>query len=235
MRGFGEFGHSRHQAPVRIVCERIDIENYGNQRTVLTVPVSKLYWDTFYDLAIRQPIPFDARGLPLYLKAVADLDFVPNVSVGHGRTDEMHWEREGDFANTGRHGNHGGHGDGDDVEVITETVQAKMFRVQLGANLGNQAFGNALVGRDGEPFPIVRLYLNDVNEFMLLPPYPREARRCEPRRLIRRKEVIVREPIHADTLGIDRTYTEFVHPRRFETSELWVEGQIHGHRGRFPG
>jgi len=218
-----------HEKPERLVVERIDIEGYHNQRTVLSTPVVRLRPFKIYDFVIRQPVPQDARGLPLYVKAIADMDFVPNVSTGFGRSDEVHWEREG--IEPARH--HGGHGhgpDGDDVEVVTETVQAKMFRVQM-FGFGNQAFGNDLVFRNEEPYPFIPMYLNDVNEFMLLPPR-REPFRHGPRRLIRKREMIIREPIHADTLGINRSLTEFVHPRRLETSEVWVEGQFCGHGRR---
>ena len=218
----------RHEKPERLICERIEIEGYGNQRTVLNVPVRQLRPFKLYELVIRQPIPSDARGLPLYIKGIADQDFFPNISVGHGRKDEVHWVKEEVEMFEGRE-------EGEDccVEVITEKVEAKMFRVTTwGYN--NQAFANQLVKKNFEPYPFIYLYLNDNNEFVLLENFCRPHKHAK--KLIRRKEIIVREPIHTESIGIGRSVTEFVHPRRNESFETWVEGSFshggawgHGH------
>jgi len=207
-----------HAPAEKLVCERIDIEGWKNQRTVLSVPVVRLRPFHNYDIAIRQPIPSDAAGLPLWVKAIADIAFIPNISVGHGRADEVHREFEeviplGDGL------------DQDGIEVITEHVEAKMFRVQIGKG-ANQAFGNDLIFRNNEPYPFVRLYLNDVNEFMLfLPPSERPH---HPRRLVRKRVEVLHEPIQTHSLGVNRSVTEFVHPSRHESSEVWVEGSFRG-------
>ena len=221
-----------HEKPERLICDRIEIEGYGNQKTVLNVPVVRLRPFKLYELVIRQPIPSDARGLPLRIKAIADTDFVPNISVGYGRSDECH-KGYGDG-----YGGCDGIQDGGeihgDVEVITERKEARMFDVTM-FGYNNAAFANDLVFRNEEPYPFVKLYLNDRNEFVMLPPCaPR--RECRPKKLIKRTEVVVREPIHAESIGINRAFKEFVHPRNFETNEVWVEGSCgHGHHGGYRG
>ena len=233
----------RHERPERLVCERIEIEGRRQQRAVLNVPISKLRPFKYYEIVIRQPIPQDARALPLYIKGIADVDFFPNVSTGFGVNDEAHglwddrgnWFKEGGcFEEAHAHGDTI-HGEGMEeldrcptpVEVITERVEAKMFSVHIWGS-GNVAFANNLVFSNTEPYPFIPLYLNDSNQFMLRMPF-RRAERHRPRRLVRRREIIVREPVHAETLGIGRQVTEFVHPSKHETFDTWVEGSC-GHR-----
>ena len=71
-----------------LITSRIDIEGITNQRVVLTVPVTKLHYFDDYTLVIRQPIPSQAQGLPLFIKAVEDRSFVPDVSCGFGYKGE---------------------------------------------------------------------------------------------------------------------------------------------------
>jgi len=235
----------RHGQAERLIVDRIEIEGWRNQRIVLNIPVWRLRSFSFYDLVIRQPIPQEGRALPLFIKAFADQAFFPNNSTGFGRVDEFHHRPHFDGRVDGRDGERGivpsgpvfdGPGPDDEgislrredgVEIVTEVVEAKMFRVVM-FGYGNIAFGNDLVFRNDEPFPFVRVYLNDENQFVIV---PHRLHKREPKKLLVRREVVVREPIQTDTIGISRNFTEFVHPRRFSTDEVWVEGQwSHGHR-----
>jgi hypothetical protein len=107
------------------------------------------------------------------------------------------------------------------VEVITEHIPAQVYDAVMWG-YGNQATLNDIILRNDEPLPFIRLYLNDKGEFVIMP--FAHCHSSRPKRLLVRQEEIIKEPFMAHTLAINERATEFVHPRRFERTQLWTEG-----------
>lgn len=228
---FPHIGNERNT----LIVTRIDIEGLRNQRTVLTVPVTKLRYFEDYTLVIRQPIPDAAQGLPLYIRAIEDKAFIPDISAGFGlkindqddghglgkHTLEDALEANDEFVE--------GSIDGCDcdcnVEVIRERVEAKIFPVTT-APFGNLAFGEDLLGcfKD-EPRPFVCLYLNDQNEFVIrkLKRCCRQKEHCRPRKLVKVTEVITREPKKYEAIDRDVLAVPYGHERKFRSHDYFIE------------
>lgn len=220
-----------------LVCTRIDIEGLRNQRVVLTVPVTKLRYFEDYALIIRQPIPHAAQGLPLYIRAVEDKAFIPDVSAGFGHKindqDDGHGLGKHTYENAveGNDEFTEGHiGDIEDgcnnVEIIRERIEAKIFPVTT-MPFGNLAFGENLTnGYADEPCPFIKLYLNDQNEFVIerLP----MKRCCRPKRLVKITEVITREPKKYDAIDRDILAVPYGHERKFRKHDYFIENGCGG-------
>jgi len=228
---FPHIGNERNT----LVCTRIDIEGLRNQRAVLTVPVTKLRYFEDYVLVIRQPIPDAAQGLPLYIRAVEDKAFIPDISAGFG----LKINDQDDGHGIGRHTYEDaleandsfeegrfdgcGCGDGCDVEVIRERVEAKIFPVTT-VPFGNLAFGEDLLGcYKDEPRPFVCLYLNDQNEFAIRKLNRKGGGYCRPRKLVKVTEVITREPKKYDAIDKDVLAVPYGHEKKYRSHNYYIE------------
>lgn len=228
---FNHIGNERNT----LICTRIDVEGLRNQRTVLTVPVpsgKKLRYFEDYTLVIRQPIPHMAQGLPLYIRAVEDKDFIPDVSVGFGLKindqDDGHGLGRHTLENSLEANDRFREGfvdedcDGcENVEIIRERIEAKIFPVTT-APFGNLAFAEMLTdGYRDEPCPFVCIYLNDQNQFVI-----RRAKmnKCyKPRKLVKITEVITREPKMYDSIDRDVLAVPYGYERKFRSHDYFIE------------
>lgn len=227
-----------------LVCTRIDIEGLRDQRVVLTVPVTKLRYFEDYTLVIRQPIPHSAQGLPLYIRAVEDKAFIPDVSVGFGHKinddDDGHGLGRHTYENAleANDSFNEGHIKHDDeccdnecVEIIRERIEAKIFPVTT-APFGNLAFGENLTnGFRDEPCPFICLYLNDQNAFVIRRFNMKKG--YPSRRLVKITEVITREPKKYEAIDRDILAVPYGHQRQFRSHDYFIENGCGGGFGRY--
>lgn len=229
---FKHIGNERNS----LIVTRIDIEGLKDQRVVLTVPVTKLRYFEDYTLIIRQPIPHAAQGLPLYIRAIEDKAFLPDVSAGfglkindqdtghgHKNTLENALEANDNFVEVGYGGMGGGY-DNDCVEVIRERIEAKIFPVAI-MPYGNLAFGENLTnGHADEPRPFVKLYLNDQNYFVIERVcHYRQPSYHSPKKLVKITEVITREPKMYETIDRDVIKVPYGHDNKTRSHDYFVE------------
>ena len=204
---------------------------FHNQKAVLHIPHTSLMEirpRTFYDLVLDRPVPVLAQGLPLSFKVIDNRTIESTQYTGFGITHFDGMGRETiteDVANDcGDH--HGGCGCGEDDEVIDVNVTAEVFPVGLWGS-GDQAFfDNLMIRGTNELQAVVRVYLNNKREFMIV------GSPCGPRRRVRRvrlnEVMITREPIHSESIGITRSNRHFVPPYHNERTDLFAEGAFIG-------
>lgn len=224
-----------HEKPIRIMCNRIEVDGHASQKVVLSVPLRhRLEQYTLYELVIRQAIPDITRGLPLYIRAIEEKAFVPEVSVGFGFTSaEGH--RKHECCERENEREYGRMEDGErmedeccETEVVFERVEAMQFPVTM-FGYGNIAFGNDLVLTNDEPFVFITLYLNNKNEFVIVErkkPCCRKPCRnvCRPKRLIKRVEMIERVPVTRDNICIDTVTRGYGREHVYKTHDCFSEG-----------
>ena len=215
-----EMDYLKHQPPIRLAGGRIDRVGVECQEAVLTVPVRSLAEIEpfrYYDVVVRRHFPPEVLGLPLKVKILGAIALEPRNYIGYGRKGNHHHhnEHEGEVFETLP--------DGECVEVIEERIPAQIFDATM-FGFGNAAMVDDIVFDLNTPRPFIRFYVNDKGDFVVMPcDRERERRPC---RLIVKRTEIIREPFRAHTMAINRTATPFVHPQRFESNELWTQGNF---------
>ncbi|MCL1804343.1 MAG: hypothetical protein FWG30_12065 [Eubacteriaceae bacterium] len=218
---------------------RIYRDGVKYQRGIIEVLASQVFPFRNYILKIRQPIPIDVQGLPLFIKVIDGRGmFAPDVSVGYGY--EFGEEMEDNFAaggvsnfDGGCHDCEGFEADGMGVavaekcetEIIEKVIEARIFPVIAPPN-GNQAFGDELVnlhcGNVLEPKPYIKLYRNDRGDFVLKRHVERAC--CRPKRVVLREKRLTIEPKTYNAIGIGTKIVPYAYPQRYESFDYLVEG-----------
>ena len=221
-----EADNFHHAPPIRLTGGRIDRVGMECQKAILTVPVRNLNEIEpfrFYDVIVRRHFPVEVLGLPLKIKILGNIALEPRNYIGYGRKCGCHEHGH----NECRCNEHGHEGDGmhidGDVEVIEERVPAEIFDTTM-YGFGNQGIVDDIVWNFNTPRPFIRFYVNDEGKFVIMPCEMR--RECRPCRLIVKRTEVIREPFRAHTMAVKRTATPFVHPQRFQETELWTQGNF---------
>lgn len=140
----------------RLVVNRIEIKGQRNQKCILHAISEELVPDTFYRLVIEQPIPEEAKALPLFIKVHEGSMFAPTVRVSENEGCESDCENMEMF---------------DEIEECGERRRSKMIPVDK-FGLGQVAFGIDLVAcrccKNDLPSKCNRVFLTNGGEFTLV-------------------------------------------------------------------